>query len=139
MSRTSTFTFRLLPERLAICRLPADAAVPAWPRGPFVAITRTPDELSIVCDERSVPAGVTSAAGRRGLGITGTVDFATIGVIAGLTTPLAEARVSVFVVSTYDTDWILVQQHDLDTTLRTLRAAGHVVIEPGQSIGKVTE
>ena len=98
MSAPHAFTFRLLPESLAICRLPADAPLPAWPRGPFVCVTRTPDELSIVCDEHGVPADVQSVRGRRALGIAGTVDFSTIGVIAGLTRPLADAGVSVFVV-----------------------------------------
>jgi uncharacterized protein len=121
----ASFTFRLLPESLAICRLPADAPLPTWPRGPFVCVTRTPDELSIVCDERCVPPDVQSVRGRRALGITGTVDFSTIGVIAGLTRPLADAGVSVFVVSTYDTDWILVQEKDLATATRVLTASGH--------------
>jgi hypothetical protein len=125
------FTFRLLPERLAICRLPKEAAMPAWPRGSFVCVARTPDELSVVCDERHVPPGVESAGGRRALGIAGTVDFATIGVIAGLTRPLADAGVSVFVVSTYDTDWILVREEDLATTIAVLRAAGHAVSGEG--------
>jgi hypothetical protein len=125
----AAFTFRLLPERLAICRLAPDAPLPAWPRGAFVSIARTPDELSIVCDERCVPAGVRNAPGRRALGIAGTVDFATIGVIAGLTRPLADAGVSVFVVSTYDTDWVLVQEADLETAIRVLRSCGHAVVE----------
>jgi hypothetical protein len=76
-----------------------------------------------------VPAGILAAGGRRALGISGTVDFATIGVIAGLTRPLADARVSVFVVSTYDTDWVLVQEADLATAIRVLRAGGHDVVE----------
>jgi hypothetical protein len=121
------YEFRLLPERLAICRLPADAPVPPWPRGRFVCIARTPDELSIVCDERCVPEGITGVRGRRALGIAGNVPFSTIGVIAGLTRPLADAGVSVFVVSTHDTDWILVQEQDLDAAEAALRRLGHSV------------
>jgi uncharacterized protein len=124
---TSAYTFRLLPERLAICRLDSGAPLPAWPRGSFVSIARTPDELSVVCDERSVPPDVRHVGGRRALGIAGTVDFATIGVIAALTRPLADAGVSVFVVSTFDTDWILVREEDLSTAVTVLRASGHVV------------
>jgi hypothetical protein len=125
----TSFTFRLLPERLAICRLAPGAPPPDWPRGAFVAVVRTADELSIVCDEACVPTGVVSAGGRRARGLSGTVDFSTIGVIAGITRPLADARVSVFVVSTYDTDWVLVQEADLATAIRVLRAGGHVVVE----------
>jgi hypothetical protein len=96
-----------------------------------VSITRTGRELSIVCAERAVPAGVRCVTGRRALGIGGTVDFATIGVIAGLTVPLARAGVSVFVVSTHDTDWILVRDEDLATAVATLTAAGHTVAPMG--------
>jgi hypothetical protein len=120
-------TFRLLSEPFAICRLDADAQAPDWPRGAFVSVTRTPQELSIVCEERSVPAHVSSVGGRRALGIQGTIDFSTIGVIAGLTVPLAEAGVSVFVVSTFDTDWVLLQEPELAKSIAVLRAAGHVV------------
>jgi hypothetical protein len=127
-ARAMSFTFRLLDERLAICRLPADAPLPSWPRGTFVCVTRTPDELSVVCDETSVPPGVTCVRGRRALGIAGVVEFATIGVIAGLTAPLADADVSVFVVSTHDTDWILVREDDLAAATAVLQAAGHAVI-----------
>jgi hypothetical protein len=127
MAPPDVFVFSLLSEQLAICRLAPDAPVPPWPSGPFVSITRTPDELSIVCDERAVPASVRCVRGRRALGIRGVVDFSTIGVIAGLTRPLAAAGISVFVVSTYDTDWILVQDPDLAKTLAVLRAEGHAV------------
>src|SRR5687767_2783816 len=132
MTQRHAFTFGLLRERLAICRLPPEAEIPAWPSGPFVCVTRTPEELSIVCDERRVPEGVQSAGGRRALGIAGSVPFSTIGVIAGLTKPLADAGVSVFVVSTYDTDWILVRDEELEKTLTVLAGEGHrVVNRPG--------
>jgi hypothetical protein len=127
----ASFTFRLLPDRLAICRMPRESPVPPWAQGAFVCVTRTPDELSIVCEETSVPNDVQRVGGRRGLGITGTVDFATIGVIAGLTRPLAEASISVFIVSTYDTDWVLVRDEDLATALDVLRRGGHTIVLPG--------
>jgi hypothetical protein len=123
------FTFRLLSARLAICRLPKDAPAPRWPDGAFVCVARTPDETSIVCDESSVPGGVDCVRGRRALGIAGVVPFATIGVIAGLTRPLADAGLSVFVVSTYDTDWILVREEDLPSAVSVLRREGHSVVE----------
>jgi hypothetical protein len=126
---SASFTFVLLAERLAICRLPKDAEPPRWPRGPFVCLTRTPDELSVVCDERGVPQDAQHVGGRRALGIRGVVDFSTIGVLSGLTGPLAEHGVSVFVISTYDTDWILVQDRDLSTALSVLRGLGHTVEE----------
>lgn len=122
------FRFRVAPESLSICRLPPGAAIPPWADGPgFVTISRTAAELSIVCDTRRVPPGTPGVTGRRALGIEGVVDFATTGVIAGLAGPLAEAGISIFVVSTYDTDWILVQENDLAAAIRVLRAEGHEV------------
>lgn len=124
-----SFEFRLLPNPLAICRLPPSAAIPPWcDGGPFLSITRTPTELSIVCAETQVPSGIKHETDRRALGITGVVDFATIGVIAGLTAPLAAAAISVFVVSTYDTDYILVRAVDLDRAIAVLVGAGHRVL-----------
>jgi uncharacterized protein len=124
------FTFRLLPETLAVCRLAPTAPPPAWIHGAsFVALTRTPDELSIVCEARRVPADVRSVGGRRALGIVGTVDFSTTGVIAGLTAPLAAAGISVFVISTFDTDYVLVEERNLDRTVAVWRALGHEVAD----------
>lgn len=122
------FTFRLHPESFAICRLPAAAPLPSWADGAgFTAITRTADELSIVCDARRVPAGVKHVAGRRAFGIVGVVDFATTGVLSGLITPLAAEGVSVFVVSTYDTDYVLVEERNVARTSEIWRALGHEV------------
>lgn len=128
MNAPHRFTLRLLPEPLAICRLDARAPIPAWADGGgFVAITRTAEELSIVCDARRVPASVVRVEGRRAFGIEGVVDFATTGVLAGLLAPPAEARISVFTISTYDTDYVLVNERDVLRTAELWRAQGHVV------------
>src|SRR5262245_59775371 len=106
MATPHRFSFRLLREPLAICRLAADAPIPKWCEGgAFLSIARTNDELSIVCEARLVPRDVKKVEGRRAFGIEGVVDFSTTGVIAGLTAPLAAAAISVFVVSTFDTDY----------------------------------
>ncbi len=124
-----SFEFRLIPTPLAICRLEPTAPIPSWCEGgPFLSITRTATELSIVCAEAQVPPGITREADRRALGIAGVVDFATIGVIAELTAPLASAAISVFVVSTYDTDYILVRAADVGRATGILAAAGHRIV-----------
>ena len=87
------FGFRVHEERLAVVRLPAGARIPTWARGSFVNIARTPAELSIVCDERRVPAGCVHESGKVALGILGTVPMSTIGVMAELCRLLADARV----------------------------------------------
>jgi hypothetical protein len=122
---TGTFTFAIHGERLAIAKLPADAAMPAWARGGFVTITRTATELSVVCAQRHVPPEVPHERDRVAFGITGTVPMTTIGILAALCGALAAARVPVFVISTYDTDWLLITAADAPAAQRALDAAGH--------------
>ena len=118
----------LMTGSFAICRLDPDAPVPRWAsRGAFTSITRTPQELSIVCDEGAVPARVQAERGWRALVVEGPLDFSLTGVIAGLAGILAKAAVSVFVVSTYDTDYVLVRDHAVARAVAALRAAGHWV------------
>ena len=123
----TSFVFRVHDERLAIARLARDAALPAWARGRFVNFARTPDELSIVCAEANVPAEVVHERDKLALGIVGTVPMTTIGVLAALCGALAEARVPVFVLSTYDTDWLLVSAERFAEAKRALERAGHRV------------
>jgi hypothetical protein len=120
---------RILSETFAIARLPADAAVPPWVGGhELVAVVRTRNELSIVCRDDMVPAQHTEVQrGFRCLVVTGTLDFALIGIIADLARPLAEAGISIFGVSTYDTDHVLVRQQHLEEAKVALRNAGHTV------------
>jgi len=115
--------FTLHASRYAVCRLASDAAIPSWPSGAFVSITRTADELSIVCAEESVPPDVQAERGWRCLALEGPIPFNAIGVAAAITTALAAARVSVFFVSTYDTDYVLVPGRSLDSAIAALRAA----------------
>lgn len=125
---THRLALTLLPDTFAVCRLDAGASVPAWATtGSFFSITRTADELSFVCLQNLVPDGVRCERGWRGLRVAGTMDFSMIGVVASLVTPLAEAGISVFVVSTFDTDYMLVKESDLERAMAALRAAGHEV------------
>jgi hypothetical protein len=121
-------TLILMPDTFAICRLAASAASPAWAAaGAFSAVVRTPEELSIVCIEQAAPPDVACQRGWRGLQVGGPLDFALIGVLAGLAVPLAEAGVSIFVVSTYDTDYLFVREQQLGAAVSALRCAGHAV------------
>lgn len=112
-------------SRLAVCRLAPDDAVPAWPRGAFVSITRTPQELSIVCDEAAVPDDVQAERGWRAMQLEGPIPFETTGVAAGLASALAARQISLFLVSTYDTDWLLVKETSLEAAAAALRDAGY--------------
>ncbi len=118
----------LLPGRFAISKLAPDAHLPAWAaRGSFYSVTRTGDELSIVVEEARVPAGTRSQSGWRVLRVRGPFVLSEVGVLASLTAPLADARVSVFVVSTFDTDYLLVTEEQLAPAIVALDRAGHSI------------
>ena len=124
-------TLTVLPETLAICRLSVDVAVPEWAMiGEFVSITHTAAELSIVCAEANVPLDVKADRGWRALKVAGPLDFALTGVLAALADPLARAHMSIFAISTFDTDYLLVQGHNLTRACEVLQQAGHVVQTP---------
>ena len=118
----------LMPEPMAVVRLPATAMLPVWATSAsFFSITRTPDELSILCPEENVPEGVQAEWGWRCLRVDGPLDFSLVGVLASLLNPLQEAGVSVFVLSTYDTDYILVKVGQLAQAVGALQAAGYSI------------
>ena len=95
--------------------------------GPFVSVTRTINELTVVCATVSVPDLVTADKGWRGLRVEGPLPFSLVGVLAALSATLAASEISVFVISTYDTDYILVKDVDLVRAVVSLEAAGHDV------------
>jgi uncharacterized protein len=90
-----------------------------------MSITRTADELSVVCAEDAVPADIRAERGFLCLAVTGPLDFAATGILASLAAPLAEAGISIFVLSTFDTDLLLIRQALLPQAVAVLRAAGH--------------
>lgn len=118
----------LLPERFAISRLAADAPIPTWAtEGSFFSVTRTGDELSVVCELARVPVGVHSQPGWRVFKVHGPFVLTEIGVLSALATPLAEARLSLFAISTFDTDYLLVASETLSAAVATLERAGHKI------------
>jgi hypothetical protein len=119
--------FRVYPERLAIARLDRDAPLPDWASGSFVTLSRTRDELSVVCAQSRVPRDVRQERERIALGIVGVIPMTTVGLLASLCTALAAAHVPVFVISTFDTDWILVEAEKFEAARQALVTLGHVV------------
>ncbi len=121
--------FRVWEGRWAVCRLAADSEIPKWLGSGFVSVTRTPFELSIVCPQETVPAGVQAERDWACLQLQGPFAFTLTGVLASFLQPLAEARVPIFALSTYDTDWVLIPAARLDDALGALAAAGHELVD----------
>ena len=118
----------VLADSYAVVRLDPAATVPPWAwTGEFTSVSRTPDELSIVCRDDAVPIGVQVERGWRCLRAAGPFDFALVGVLASLVNPLAAAGVSLFAVSTFDTDYLMVKNDRLADAVAILRRAGHAV------------
>jgi hypothetical protein len=128
MTARPALTLRTLPGTFAVCRLPPEAPAPGWAAGSLVSLTRTPEELSIICEEEYVPEGVKRQGGFRCLAVSGPLDFALTGVIAALAGPLADAGISLFPLGTYDTDYLFVRGDDLVRAAATLRGQGHQVV-----------
>jgi hypothetical protein len=119
---------RVLPDGYAIVRLHPGAELPPWvDRGPFRSVTRTDNEVSVVCRDRDVPGGESAERGWRVLEVKGPLDFSLSGVVASLVVPLAAAQIPIFVISTFETDYVLVRASDLEATCRALGEAGHAV------------
>ena len=119
---------RTLPDLYAIVRLDPDAAVPDWVAdGSFWSVTRSDSELSIVCSQEDLPDGLSAERGWCALELIGPLDFTLTGVVASLVSPLADAEVPIFVISTFETDYLLVREPDFPRAVDSLRAAGHAV------------
>src|SRR5262249_10821515 len=118
-----SLSLRLLEGTFAVCRLAPDSPWPEWARGDLVSITRTREELSVVCAEAVVPEDVRREGDWRCLQVVGPIDFAAVGVVTSLVTPLSEAGITVFVLSTFDTDFLMVKYEDLKRALLALTDA----------------
>jgi uncharacterized protein len=114
----------LLPNTFAICRLPATAPLPIIETGSLLSVTRTANELSIVCVEAVAPSGSKCSGGWRCFEAEGPMDLSMTGVLVSIARPLAEAGVSIFAISTFDTDYVLVPGDKLEVAVRALVGAG---------------
>ena len=129
---TRQLELRVLTERFAVARLEPEAAVPDWVDGEVTCVARTPKELSILCAEDQVPDSVRSNRPWRCLEVAGPLDFSETGILSSLTATLRDAGVSVFVFSTFDTDYILVPKATFELCVTTLRSAGHTLSMSGK-------
>ena len=120
---------QVLGETMAICRLEATSPLPDWAYGDeFYSITRSSEELSIICPAAVIPTGIKAESGWRAIKVVGPFDFSLTGVLSSLLEPLAAANISILSLSTYDTDYVFVRADALQQTLQVLQAAGHQII-----------
>jgi hypothetical protein len=118
---------RTLPDSYAVVRLEPGSELPEWvDKGPFRSVTRTEHEVSVVCRDHDVPEGESVDRGWTVLEVKGPLDFSLTGVITSLVEPLAEAEVPIFLISTFETDYVLVRSSDLARAVDALEEAGHV-------------
>jgi uncharacterized protein len=130
----SGLTLQLLKQTYAVCRLEQGASLPgSITAGEFYSITATPEEISLVCPEEAVPPGGCCEKGWRCLRVAGPLNFSLTGILASLASPLAAAEISIFAVSTYNTDYILVKAGDLTRAVAVLGNAGHAVRDASKS------
>ena len=123
----NSLRLRVMPDEYAVWQLSPDAPLPQADPTEFLSITRTADELSIVSPVSAVSAGAQVETGWRCLQVVGPLAFELTGILAALATPLALSEIPIFVISTYDTDYLMVKSHDLERACAVLRAEGHVV------------
>lgn len=119
----------VLPLHLAVCRLTPSEEIPDWAHksADFFSITRTQEELSIVCSETDVPQSVKTERGWRCLKVEGPLDFGLTGILSSLTLPLAEAKISIFAISTFDTDYLCVKEYNLQKAIEILGKFCHIL------------
>lgn len=122
-------TVYLRPEEYSVAKYPMELPVPTelFEKDGFVSVTRTPDEVSVICRTELAPPGVSTSNGWRLLTMRGPLDFTLTGIMASVAGSLAAAGVPLFALSTYDTDHILVKSADVDRAVIALREAGHEV------------
>ena len=124
-----SLSLQLLPGEFAVCRLSASEAVPAWAgSSAFSSVTRTADELSVICPANQVPAGVRYNGGWRVLKFRGPFAFSETGILASVLAPLAAAKISILATATFDTDYLLVTSAQLEPAKRALATAGHKIL-----------
>jgi len=118
-------SYSLLQDTFAICRMDKNASLPDWAvGGEFWSVSRTPDELSVVCPQGSVPADVDHEAGWKCLKVDSPFEFDLAGMISSIAAPLAEADVELLVVATQDSDYLMVRESELERAAGELARAG---------------
>jgi hypothetical protein len=119
-----------IQEKFAICKLPPGDSIPPWAiSGQIWSVTRTPSELSMVCVQSNLPPGFEAERDWRALQVIGPLPFEMVGVLSSLAVPLADAGLSIFAISTFETDLILVREQSFEAACHILVKEGHTILE----------
>jgi hypothetical protein len=130
MNTTPNITLKILAGTYGVSRLSPTAPIPSWiSPGGFTSISRTDEELSIVCLDQTIPHEVCSQKSWRIIKVLGPLDFSLVGILSSISSILAEVQISIFAVSTYDTDYILVQENSLAKAIDALKVAKYLFFE----------
>jgi hypothetical protein len=120
---------RKISQQFAVCRLAPDAPLPSWATsGEIWSVTRIPTELSVVCTQNSLPQNLAAERNWIALQVVGPIPFGMVGVLSSLTVPLADAGVSIFALSTFETDFVLVRDESFEIACQVLKQAGHEIV-----------
>ncbi len=130
-------TMKLLKEKYSVFRFDKNDAIPAWAtNGAFFSITKTEDELSIVCSQENLAHNIQYEFGNiqcekdwRILKVEGPLDFSLIGILASISNLMAKEQISIFALSTYDTDYILVKENNIDVAINALIENNYNIIK----------
>ena len=121
MNPTKKLTLSILPEKLGICHFDKASSIPEWAKNiSFCSITRTKDELSIILPQEKIPAGVLFEKDWRAFKVAGPLGFSLTGIVASLSKPLAEVEISIFYISTYETDYLMVEEKNFQKAKKIL-------------------
>jgi hypothetical protein len=120
--KSKKFSLSILPEKLAIFHLNKKSPIPSWvlENDNFFSITKTPDEISVICNQDKIRPGILAEKDWRAFKVQGPLGFSLTGIVASLSKPLAKAKISIFYISTYETDYILVEEKNLDKAIEVL-------------------
>ena len=123
-------TMKLLKDKFSVCRLSNNELIPQWAKeSDFLSITKTLDELSIVCSQDNVPNEIQCERDWMAFKVEGPLDFSLIGILSSISTILADEKISIFAISTYDTDYILVKDKEVDKAVEALSAERYEIIK----------
>ncbi|MEG0857198.1 MAG: ACT domain-containing protein [Terrisporobacter sp.] len=122
-------TLKLLDRVYAVCRLDKGQPVEQWAlEGDFSSITKTEDEISLVCLDNKVPSHIKHEGNLRTLKIEGPLDFSLVGILSKISTLMSNKNIPIFAMSTYDTDYILIKNDEINKAIEILEQNNYNVI-----------